>query len=117
MTPTRRAFVLVLVGGALAALSRSAPRRFVPDADGGADFHALGRAYLSAGGSRSRAAAFLQQATSIARHTGRPIGEIVRKRRAADFQSGRTVLIDRWVVAESEALFCAGLVIFEAAGG
>lgn len=115
MTPTRRAFVMVLVGGALASLCRSVPQRLVCGAGGIADFHALGRAYLSAGGSRSRAAKFLDQTASIALHSGRPIGEIVRQRQTSDFQSGRTVLLDRWVVAESEALFCAGLVISEGA--
>lgn len=115
MTPTRRAFVLVLLGGALTTLRRSVPRPFAWDAGGTADFNALGRAYLSAGGSRSRAAAFLVQTTSIARRSGRTLGDILQKRRAADFQSGSTVLLDRWVVAESEALFCAGLVLSEGA--
>ena len=115
--PSRRAFVVSLAGGALAILGRLVPRQRAYVAAAQADFHALGRAYFAAGGNRRRAAAFLRQTASTARRSGSSIGQVVRRRSTADFQLGNILLLDGWVVAESEALFCAGLAMSEALGG
>lgn len=117
MTLPRRAFVLNLAGGAFAILGRLATRRRCGTLFGKPDSHALGLAYLAAGGSRRSASGFLTEARGIARRSGYSVGAVVGRLRTADFLSGRTLLIDGWVVAESEALFCAGLVLSAADTG
>ncbi len=114
---SRRWFLVSLAGAAWAALGGLVrrPRRNANPHAGG--YPALGRAYLTAGGAASRGSAFLEQVTLAARRAGRPVGEVVAVRRAADFRSGNTVMLDGWIVAESEALYCAGLTTREASAG
>jgi len=66
-------------------------------------------AYLSRGGSGRHAAAFLENARYRAARLGVPLTGTVAERRRADFQTGNTLLLDGWIVAESEVLFVTGL--------
>ena len=114
---SRRSFLVTLAGAAWAALGGWAWRRPRGADHGPLRYPALGRAYLAVGGAASRGSTFLAHATLEARRARRPVGEIIAARRAADFRSGNTVLLDGWLVAESEALYCAGLTTREASAG
>lgn len=114
---SRRFFLVTFAGAAWAAMGglvRRPHRNAIQEARG---YPALGRAYLAAGGAASRGAAFVEQVTFAARRAGRPVREVVAVRRAADFRSGNTVMLDGWIVTESEALYCAGLTTWEASAG
>lgn len=111
MTLSRRGFFAGTIGGAWTMLLSSAACAVDFVAPSGAEFHSLGLGYLAAGGRRTRAAALLRQLSRMERRSGRTIGRLMAERRTEDFRSGNTVLVDRWIVSESEALFCAVLVM------
>lgn len=69
----------------------------------------LVQAYLARGGSERRAAAFLASARRRSARLGVALTQEVAEHRRADFQTGNTLLLDGWIVAESEVLFVTGL--------
>jgi hypothetical protein len=106
---TRRAFVLAFVA---ALFSRIAGRHWTTMAEAGrAAFPALGARYLATEGAANRSRRFIDRLVDLSHRSDRTPGQLLAQRRAADFQSGNTVILDGWVVAESEALFCAGLTL------
>lgn len=109
---TRRDFVPALLSGVSFLAVAARPWRFLGHRRAWAPqpaFHALGTAYLERRGPTDLPKQFLEQVVSRSLRTGRHPGHLLAKERTADFVSGRTVILDGWIVAETEGLFCAGL--------
>jgi hypothetical protein len=108
---TRRAFALAALTG---LFSRIVGRNWTTVSEAGAGrpaFRTLGACYLATEGVATRSQRFVDRVVDLSRRSGTMPGQILAQRRAADFQSSNTVILDGWVVAESEALFCAGLTL------
>lgn len=72
-------------------------------------FTALRSAYLQGGGCPSRAAACLAGIVEAGTHANAHSSAALHERRAIDFTSGRTLLVDGWILGESEALCAVAL--------
>jgi len=110
-TMTRRDFVLASLA---AVSSRIVGHNWTTTHEAGAGlpaFRTLGAFYLATPGTATRARSFIELVVDLSLGSVRTPGQIIAERRAADFESGNTVILDGWVVAESEALFCAGLTL------
>jgi len=74
-------------------------------------FSTLAGFYLS---TRDASARARQSVDLVADLAGRPDsmpGQMLAQRRHEDFRAGRVVILDGWIVAESEALLCTGLTL------
>ncbi len=109
----RRDFLVALLS---IGLSRLAGRIEIPVYGAAPDphpfaFRTLGASYLATDGAATRSGEFMEGLLELSHRSRTAAGRILVERRTADFESGRTVILDGWVVAESEALFCAGLLL------
>jgi hypothetical protein len=108
-TLNRRSLVAALAGGLSAFAARFGVWSIGLNHPEVLPFEALGRAYHALGGTQSRARAFLDHVLRRSMASGQAPGEVIAELRSADFAAGNTLVLDGWVVAEAEALWCAGL--------
>jgi len=104
---TRRA-LLAAISGLLAQAAGRWGQGALEVALLSAPFGALGRAWLAGGGHPARALAFVNELTAKSAHAGRTHAGLLDEVRSADFRAGNTVVLDGWIIAESEALYGAG---------
>jgi len=103
---TRREFVVAAL--ALFAIRR---RPGVLSSAARAPRAPIGATRASPAALEGRARQFMSGIVESSHQQGRPLGEVLAERRTTDFASGNTVIIDGWIVAESESLVCAALAL------